>query len=131
MTAAGSLGADPASAQAETSLVEALQAGEPQAYERFVRAHVGRVKAVAERYLRNEEDAKRFYDWALTAEVQSRAQTVNSFQLPSNKAATQSPLAPDLSTIKLIDYDFAKYGSSEERRRLLKKWDDEVASLPQ
>jgi iron(III) transport system substrate-binding protein len=80
---------------------------------------------------RNEEDAQRFYDWALTAEVQSRAQTVNSFQLPSNKAATQSRLAPDLSEIKLIDYDFAKYGSSEERRRLLKKWDDEVASLPQ
>jgi iron(III) transport system substrate-binding protein len=80
---------------------------------------------------RNEEEAKQFYDWALTADVQSRAQTVNSFQLPSNKNATQSPAAPNLSTIKLIDYDFAKYGSSEERRRLLKKWDDEVASLPQ
>ena len=80
---------------------------------------------------RNEEEAKKFYDWALSADVQSRAQTVNSFQLPSNKSATQSPLAPDLSTIKLIDYDFAKYGSSDERKRLLKRWDDEVASLPQ
>jgi len=80
---------------------------------------------------RNEEEAKKFYDWALSADVQSRAQTVNSFQLPSNKNATQSPLAPDLSTIKLIDYDFAKYGSSDERKRLLKRWDDEVASLPQ
>src|SRR5262245_56218057 len=57
MTAAGSLGADPASMQGEASLVMELQAGEPQAYERFVRAHVSRVKAVAERYLRNEEDA--------------------------------------------------------------------------
>jgi iron(III) transport system substrate-binding protein len=80
---------------------------------------------------RNEDEAKQFYDWALKAEVQSQAQTVNSFQLPSNKAATQSPLAPDLSTIKLIDYDFAKFGSSEERKRLLKRWDDEVSSLPQ
>jgi iron(III) transport system substrate-binding protein len=80
---------------------------------------------------RNEEEAKKFYDWALTADVQSRAQTVNSFQLPSNKNATQSPLAPDLSQIKLIDYDFAKFGSSEERKRLLSKWDEEVASLPQ
>ena len=80
---------------------------------------------------RNEDEAKQFYDWALGAEVQSRAQTVNSFQLPSNKNATQSPSAPDLSTIKLIDYDFAKYGSSEERKRLLSKWDEEVASLPQ
>jgi RNA polymerase sigma-70 factor (ECF subfamily) len=41
----------------EAELLAALQAGEPQAYERFVRAHVARVKAVAVRYLRNEEDA--------------------------------------------------------------------------
>lgn len=80
---------------------------------------------------RNEDEAKKFYDWALSAPVQSKAQTVKSFQLPSNKNATQSPLAPDLSTIKLIDYDFKKFGSSEERKRLLKKWDDEVAALPQ
>jgi iron(III) transport system substrate-binding protein len=31
----------------------------------------------------------------------------------------------------LIDYDFKKYGSSDERTRLLKKWDDEVGALPQ
>ena len=36
---------------------------------------------------RNPEAAKKFYDWALTAEVQSRAQEANSFQVPSNKAA--------------------------------------------
>lgn len=80
---------------------------------------------------RNEKEAKQFYDWALTAAMQSRAQDVKSFQLPSNKAAKASPLSPDLSTIKLIDYDFKKFGSSEERKRLLKKWDDEVSTLPQ
>jgi len=80
---------------------------------------------------RHLDAAKKFYDWALRADVQSKAQDVKSFQLPSNKAAKQSPAAPDLSTIKLIAYDFKKYGSSEERKRLLKKWDDEVASLPQ
>ena len=37
----------------------------------------------------------------------------------------------DLSTIKLIDYDFKKYGSSDERKRLLSKWDTEVSTLPQ
>ena len=42
-----------------------------------------------------------------------------------------SPSAPDMSMITLIDYDFAKYGSSDERKRLLKKWDDEVSVLPQ
>ena len=80
---------------------------------------------------RNEEEAKKFYDWALTAAMQSRAKDVKSFQLPSNKAAEASPLSPDLSTIKLIDYDFKKYGSSDERKRLLQKWDTEVSTLPQ
>jgi iron(III) transport system substrate-binding protein len=80
---------------------------------------------------RNPDAAKKYYDWALKAEVQSRAQEANSFQVPSNKAAKQSDKAPDLSTIKLIDYDFKKYGSSDERKRLLQKWDSEVASLPQ
>ena len=40
-------------------------------------------------------------------------------------------LAPDFSKIKLIDYDFVKYGSSDERKRLLQKWDEEVSTLPQ
>lgn len=80
---------------------------------------------------RHPEAAKKFYDWALQADVQSKAQDAGSFQVPSNKSAKTSDKAPDLSTIKLIDYDFKKYGSSEERKRLLKKWDEEVASLPQ
>ncbi|MGI9522022.1 MAG: ABC transporter substrate-binding protein [Hyphomicrobiaceae bacterium] len=79
---------------------------------------------------RNLENAQKFYDWALTADVQSQALNVKAFQVPSNKSSKTSPKAPDLSSIKLIDYDFKKYGSSKERRRLLKKWDDEVASLP-
>ncbi|TIM14019.1 ABC transporter substrate-binding protein [Mesorhizobium sp.] len=80
---------------------------------------------------RNPEAAKQFYDWALTAEMQSKAKDVKSFQLPSNKNATASELSPDLSTIRLIDYDFKKYGSSAERKRLLQKWDTEVSTLPQ
>jgi iron(III) transport system substrate-binding protein len=79
---------------------------------------------------RNLENAKKFYDWALTAESQSRAKDVKSFQVPSNLDAAVSPLTPDLSTIKLINYNFVKYGSSAERKRLLKKWDDEVGSMP-
>lgn len=80
---------------------------------------------------RNPEAAKQFYDWALTAEMQNKAKEAKSFQLPSNKNATPSELSPNLSTIKLIDYDFKKYGSSEERKRLLQKWDTEVSTLPQ
>jgi len=32
--------------------------------------------------------------------------------------------------VKLIDYDFAKYGAANERRRLLAKWDTDVKPLP-
>jgi len=80
---------------------------------------------------RNPDSARKFYDWALQADVQSRALEVNAFQVMSNKEAISSPMAPDLAAIKLIEYDFEKYGSSDERQRLLKKWDDEVAVLPQ
>lgn len=80
---------------------------------------------------RNPESAQKFYDWALGADIQSRSLEVKAFQVMSNKAAESSPMAPDLATLKLIDYDFKKYGSSAERKRLLKKWDDEVSTLPQ
>ena len=79
---------------------------------------------------RNLENAKKFYEFALSAEFQDMAKDVKSFQVPSNKAAKTSPKAPDLAKLKLIDYDFVKYGSSAERRRLLKKWDDEISALP-
>ena len=80
---------------------------------------------------RNPEEAKKFYDWALTAEMQSKAKDVKSFQLPSNKSAEVPKEAPKFEDIKLIDYDFKKYGSSDERKRLLQKWDTEVSTLPQ
>ena len=80
---------------------------------------------------RNMESAKKFYDWALSKEAQALALQVNAFQVPSNKMAPTSDKAPDLASIKLIDYDFGKYGSSDERKRLLKKWDEEVSTLPQ
>ena len=35
-----------------------------------------------------------------------------------------------VENIKLIEYDFARYGQSAERRRLIERWDREVNSLP-
>lgn len=77
----------------------------------------------------NPESAKTFYDFALRADVQELAEQAQAYQVPSNKSAEPPEEAPDLSGLKLIDYDFAKYGSSDERRRLLKRWDDEVGAL--
>jgi iron(III) transport system substrate-binding protein len=79
---------------------------------------------------RNPEAARAWYDWALTAEAQELGEQAQAYQVPSNTAAEAPPEAPDLEQIDLIDYDFKKYGSSDERTRLLKKWDEEVGSLP-
>jgi iron(III) transport system substrate-binding protein len=75
---------------------------------------------------RNMEQARRFYDWALTAEAQAIAAQANSFQLPSNRNAPIPPQAPRFENIRLIDYDFARWGSAEERTRLLQRWEREV-----
>ena len=80
---------------------------------------------------RNLDNAKKWYDWALTAAAQSLGPKANvSYQVPSNKDSFLPEKSPKLGEIKLINYDFAKYGSSAERRRLLSKWDSEVKSLP-
>jgi iron(III) transport system substrate-binding protein len=79
---------------------------------------------------RNLEGAKRFADWALTAPAQSLGARSKQFQVPSNRSAEIPKEAPRLSDIKLIEYDFKRYGSSAERRRLLDKWDKEVNALP-
>jgi len=79
---------------------------------------------------KNMENAKKWYDWALTPEAQAIAGPAKAYQVPSNKAAPVPPQAPKLAEIKLINYDFAKYGTTAERTRLLTKWDKEVSTLP-
>jgi iron(III) transport system substrate-binding protein len=80
---------------------------------------------------KNTEAARTFFDWALSAEAQRIVGVdQNIYSIPSNKATPIHPQAPDIASIKLISYDSAKYGSSAERNRLLKKWGDEVKSLP-
>ena len=61
MSAGGPVRADPSgvpsSTLGEADLIGALKSGQAEAYERFVRTHATRVKAIADRYLRNDEDA--------------------------------------------------------------------------
>lgn len=78
----------------------------------------------------NPESAKVWYDWALSPAAQEIGATANSYQVPSNAKAKTPPEAPRLADIKLIDYDFAEYGSSETRSRLLARWDAEIGALP-
>lgn len=78
---------------------------------------------------RNMETAKAFYEWALTPEAQALSAKVKNYQIPSNAGAAIPAEAPRIDKMKLISYDFARYGSTAERTRLLGKWDREVKAL--
>ena len=76
---------------------------------------------------KNPDAARRFTDFALSAEAQKAIGAgLRINWIAANKAAPTAPEAPKLSEIKLIDYDAARYGSSAERTRLLRKWDAEI-----
>jgi iron(III) transport system substrate-binding protein len=79
---------------------------------------------------RNPDAARRWYEFALTPEAQSLAARAKSYQTPSHPRATVPAQAPRLADMKLIDYDFAKYGASAERTRLIARWEKDVASQP-
>jgi iron(III) transport system substrate-binding protein len=51
-----------------------------------------------------------------------------SFQLPSNKSAAIPKEAPKFEDIKLIDYDFKKFGDPAVRKSLLSRWDKEIGA---
>ena len=78
------------------------------------------------KHARNLENAKKFFDWALTAEAQKIGLDVKEYAIPTNKNVALPPQVPNLTDIKLIDYDTAKYGSTAERKRLLERWEREI-----
>ena len=73
-------------------------------------------------------EAKRFFDWALTAGAQDLAAQTRQFKLSSNRNGRFDVRIVDPSATRLINYDFLKYGKPEERARLLKKWGESVDS---
>jgi iron(III) transport system substrate-binding protein len=77
---------------------------------------------------RNLENAKKWYDWALSADVQSHMKDAKSFQLPSNSKAEVPKESPKFADIKMIDYDFKTYGDPETRKKLLERWDKEIGA---
>jgi iron(III) transport system substrate-binding protein len=91
-------------------------------------AEIGSMSII--RGARNLDAAKKFYEWALTAQAQELGAANRQFQLPANRNAKLDPNVPDFKSIKFIDYDYAKYGSSAERRRLIARWEKDVNSLP-
>ncbi|MFZ7255712.1 ABC transporter substrate-binding protein [Avibacterium avium] len=76
---------------------------------------------------RNLQNAKLFMDWALTPEAQEIAwREEKMYQIPTNIHAKASPNSTDPKTLKLIDFDFERFGSDEEGKRLIKRWIEEI-----
>ena len=53
-----------------------------------------------------------------------------SLQSPANRSFKPDPRIPSMADVKLIKYDFEKYGKAAERKRLIERWTREVESLP-
>ncbi len=79
---------------------------------------------------KNPNNARKWYDWALSAEAQNMAKNAKSFQVPSNMKATAPDAMPKMSDMKLIDFDHLKYSATAERKRIIARWEKEVGSLP-
>lgn len=79
---------------------------------------------------RNREAAQRYYDWLMSPAGQQIGARANSLQVPANKTFKPDPRVPTMDGVKLIRYDFEKYGKAAERRRLIDRWQREVESLP-
>ncbi|HSV46029.1 MAG TPA: ABC transporter substrate-binding protein [Ramlibacter sp.] len=79
---------------------------------------------------RNREAARRYYDWLMSPVGQQIGARANSLQVPANKTFKPDPRIPPTDSVRLIRYDFEKYGKAAERRRLVERWVREVESLP-
>lgn len=72
------------------------------------------------------EAAVKWVDYVISAEAQSRGLEVGVCNIPFNPDAATDPDAPDMAAVKLIGYDFATYGASDTRERMLSRWESNV-----
>src|SRR4030095_3330366 len=62
--------------------------------------------------------------------AQTLGAKANSLQIPANKTFKPDPKIPTVENVRLIKYDFEKYGKAAERKRLLDRWEREVTARP-
>lgn len=75
---------------------------------------------------RHPESARRFIDWSLSPRAQELGSRAKSHQWPANREARPPPSAPRFEDIRLIPFDFQRFGRKAERARLLARWESEV-----
>lgn len=72
----------------------------------------------------DQEAAKRFIDWCLTAKAQEIGQTVGSYQFLTHPDAKPPKQADELKSAKLIKYNFLWAG--RHRDEVVDKWDKAI-----
>ncbi|MFB9966306.1 ABC transporter substrate-binding protein [Sinosporangium siamense] len=87
---------------------------------------VGGVAVVAG--ARNSTGARKYVDWALTAEAQELGPTARVYSLPTNPRARIGNKLRDMSKVKRVDYDIAEAGA--EKIALSRRFDIEIARAP-
>ncbi|HUR87601.1 MAG TPA: ABC transporter substrate-binding protein [Ramlibacter sp.] len=79
---------------------------------------------------RNRANALRYYDFLMSPAGQALGGPVDSLQTPANKTFKPDARVPSIDEVRLIRYDFEKYGKAAERKRLIDRWVREVESAP-
>jgi iron(III) transport system substrate-binding protein len=72
------------------------------------------------------DEARTFYDWALTKAAQELANRTKNLLVPAHAKAEMRAEAAAFASIKMLDVDPAKFGNPDERRRLLSRWQREI-----
>ena len=75
---------------------------------------------------RNMENAKKFYDWALSPSAQKLNPVAKYYGVPSNASTPTDANIPDFKKLNLIDYDYSKYGAATVRKQLIQRWERDV-----
>ena len=79
---------------------------------------------------RNRDSALKYYDWLMSPAGQGVGARANSLQVPANRTFKPDARIPTVDSVRLIKYDFEKYGRAAERRRLIDRWQREVEARP-
>jgi iron(III) transport system substrate-binding protein len=80
---------------------------------------------------RNPELAQKWVDFVLSPEGQGVSFDMNKYQIQSNRAAKQHPLAPNPAQVKISEsYDILRVSTDAERNRILDRFEKEVKSQP-
>jgi len=72
------------------------------------------------------DEARAFYDWALTKPAQELANRTKNLLLPAHAKAEIRAEAAAFANVKTVDVDPVKFGDPDLRKRLLARWQREI-----